>query len=195
MPVTKRLHPGPSVPARGNAFSRWLGGLVFNGLGWRFEGSVPNLAKAVVIVAPHTSNWDFVIGVAAMFAIGIRVVFLGKHTLFRPPLGALMRWLGGLPVDRRTATGVVDEAIEMFAARESVILALSPEGTRRRVARWKSGFYYVALGANVPIVPVAFDYSRRVIHFGDPLRPSGDIEADLERLAEFFAHASGFKMS
>ncbi|MGD8441244.1 MAG: lysophospholipid acyltransferase family protein [Holophagae bacterium] len=195
MQTTTTLHPGPAVPTRGNGFSRWLGRLAFNGLGWRFEGSIPNLPKAVVIVAPHTSNWDFVIGVAAMFAVGIRVVFLGKHTLFRPPLGRLMRWLGGLPVDRRAASGVVDEAIGMFAQHDSMILALSPEGTRRRVARWKTGFYYVAVGADVPIVPVAFNYSTRVIRFGAPLRPSGDLETDLRRLSEFFAHATGFKMT
>jgi 1-acyl-sn-glycerol-3-phosphate acyltransferase len=182
---------GDAVPRRGNRFSAFAGRLVLRILGWGFEGAVPNVSKAVIIVAPHTSNWDFLIGVAALFALGLRAIFLGKHTLFKGPLGVVMRWLGGIPVDRRTARGVVDETVELFAGTEQLILALSPEGTRGSVDRWRTGFYYVALEARVPIVPVAFDYSRRLIRFGERFDPTGDLERDLRRLEKFFFGIEG----
>jgi 1-acyl-sn-glycerol-3-phosphate acyltransferase len=160
-------------------------------LGWRFDGSIPNLGRAVVIVAPHTSNWDFVVGVAAMFAIGIRVVFLGKHTLFRLPLGPIMRWLGGVPVDRRVTAGLVESAVAAFGERDEMILALAPEGTRRPVERWRTGFYFVAHGAHVPIVPIALDYEQRTIAIGGPVIASGDLECDLAVLRRFFSGRIG----
>jgi len=159
--------------------------------GWRFEGAIPNVAKGVIIVGPHTSNWDFLLGVAAMFALGLRVSWLGKHTVFRRPFGPLMRWLGGIAIDRRASVGVVEQIIATFDARDSLILGLSPEGTRSRVKRWKTGFYHIALGAGVPIIPVAFDYSAKVVNLGEGLAPTGDLEADIEVLRLFLARAVG----
>ncbi len=185
------LKLGDAVPRRGNWFSATVGRALLRLKGWRFEGVVPNVPKAVVIVVPHTSNWDFVVGIAALFAMGLRASFLGKHTLFRWPLGPLMRWLGGVPVDRRTARGVVDETVNLFASTDQLILGVSPEGTRSSVDRWKTGFYYVASKARVPIVPVAFDYPGRVIRFGERLDPTGDIKADLGVLEEFFSGIEG----
>lgn len=182
---------GPATPRRGNFFSALAGRFILRLRGWGFEGSVPNVSKAVIIVAPHTSNWDFLVGVAAMFAMGLRSCFLGKHTLFKWPLGSMMRWLGGVPVDRRSARGVVDETVQLFAATDHLILGLSPEGTRRSVDRWKTGFYWVAFKAAVPIVPVAFDYNRRLIRFGELFDPSGDLEADLRVLEQFFDGIEG----
>ncbi len=182
---------GDAVPRRGNWFSANVGRAVLRIRGWRFEGVVPNVPKAVIIVVPHTSNWDFVVGVAALFAMGLRASFLGKHTLFKWPLGPLMRWLGGVPVDRRTARGVVDETVNLFTLTGQLILGVSPEGTRSSVDRWKTGFYYVALKAGVPIVPVAFDYPRRVIRFGEQLDPTGDIKEDFQVLQEFFSGIEG----
>lgn len=182
---------GRSTPRRGNFISAALGRCFLGGLGWRFDSEIPNVSRAVIIVAPHTSNMDFFVGVAAMFALGIRLDFLGKHTLFFPPLGSVMRWLGGIPVDRRTAAGVVDETVMLFAARERMILALAPEGTRRSVGRWKTGFYFVARDARVPIVPVALDYRRRVIRLGGRFDPTGDLEKDLRSLETFFIDAEG----
>lgn len=191
MTNASRLILGPRVPIRGTRFSRWLGRTAFGGFGWRFAGAMPNVDKAVAIVAPHTSNWDFVVGVAAMFALGIRVAFLGKHTLFRWPLGPLMRWLGGISVDRRASAGVVADSVRMFAERDHLILALAPEGTRQPVERWRTGFYWVAHRAGVPIVPIAFDWDRRRILFGDPVAPSGDLGADLRILESFYTGAGG----
>ena len=182
---------GSATPQRGNRVSALAAGFYLRTFGWSFEGVVPNVSKAVIIVAPHTSNWDFFNGVAVMFALGLRVVFLGKHTLFTWPLGPVMRWLGGVPVNRREARGVVDDTVEMFAARDQMILGLAPEGTRGSVERWKTGFYYVALESGVPIVPVAFDYRRRVIRFGVRFDPTGDLEEDLRVLESYFFGIEG----
>ncbi len=182
---------GDAVPRRGNAFSSLAGKCLLRIRGWDLAGSVPNVSKAVFIVAPHTSNWDFLVGVATVFAMGLRASFLGKHTLFKWPLGSMMRWLGGVPVDRRGARGVVDETVGLFAAAEKLILGLSPEGTRSSVDRWKSGFYYIAMEAGVPIVPVAFDYDRRLIRFGERFDPTGDLEADLSVLEGFYSGIEG----
>jgi 1-acyl-sn-glycerol-3-phosphate acyltransferase len=160
-------------------------------LGWRIEGNLPDVSKAVVIVAPHTTNWDFIVGIAAKFALGLQASWLGKHTLFRAPFGGLMRWLGGLPVDRSRPHDVVAQSVEQFAARDRLVLGISPEGTRKPVPRWRTGFYHIAAGAQVPIVPVAFDWSRRTLDIGPTVLPGGDMDADLAALDAFFAPARG----
>ena len=177
---------GAALPRRGNWITYGLAALAFRLSGWRFEGTFPDLPKMVVIVAPHTSNWDFFVGLMAMFGMGMRGTFLGKHTLFRWPLGIVMRWLGGVPVNRASSHNVVDQTVAYFRARPQMILALSPEGTRKKLPSWKTGFYYVAKGADVPIVPVSFDYPRRVITVYAPLMPTGDKTADFQRLQSHF---------
>ncbi len=169
----------------------FIGRSVIRIWGWRFSGEIPSVAKGVVIVAPHTSNWDFLLGIAGVFAVGVKVAFLGKHTLFRGVSGAIMAWLGGIPVDRRASSGVVEQTVELFGTRDQLLLGLSPEGTRSRVERWRTGFYHIARGADVPILPISFDYRTRVITFGNPLMPSGNVESDIGRLKEFFAGAAG----
>jgi len=160
--------------------------------GWTFRGNIPNVAKAVIIVAPHTSNWDFVIGAAAMLALDLDLRFLGKHTLFEGPLAPIMRALGGIPVDRsQPGSGVVHRMVALFAAEERLILALAPEGTRGKVTRWRTGFHSIAAGAGVPIVPVALDYGRRTIFLGPPIDAGDDLEDDLASLRAFFADATG----
>jgi 1-acyl-sn-glycerol-3-phosphate acyltransferase len=176
---------GDSLPKRGNGFSTWLGQAFLNAVGWRIEGNFPDVPKLVVILAPHTSGWDFFIGVAAKFALRIRVTFLGKDTLFRWPTNRLMRWLGGIPVDRSTPHGVVRQMVDDFARRGQLALALAPQGTRRKGTPWHEGFYHIALGAGVPIVPVTLDYARRVLAIGLPLRPTGDRGNEIARLKKF----------
>ena len=154
--------------------------------GWRIEGVLPDVPKFVLIVAPHTSNWDFPIGVLAMFALGLQLTWLGKHTLFRFPVRGLLRWLGGEPVDRRVAHGTVGAAIERFQQRPQWVLAVSPEGTRRRVAQWKTGFHRIAVGAGVPILPVSFDFSRRTITILDLVVPTDDVATDIARLRRLY---------
>ena len=128
-------HLGAAIPRRGSGSLRLLGRLMLAALGWRVDGQVPNLPKLVIAVAPHTSNWDFIVGIAAMFALDLRIEFLGKHTLFRGPFGVFMRWIGGIPVDRSHPQGVVGDAIAAFGRAEQRILAIAPEGTRTRGAR------------------------------------------------------------
>jgi 1-acyl-sn-glycerol-3-phosphate acyltransferase len=154
--------------------------------GWRIEGTLPPLAKFVLIVAPHTSNWDFIVGVLAMFALGLRASWLGKHTIFRFPLAPVLRWLGGEPIDRSVEHGTVAAEIKRFGEQPSWVLALSPEGTRRPVSHWKTGFHRIALGAGVPIVPVWFDYRSRCVGLGPPFQPTADESADVVTLRRFF---------
>ena len=182
----KVLPLGDALATRGNAFSRALAHLAMLLTGWRIEGEFPNQPQFVVIVAPHTSNWDFLVGVMAMFALGFRGTFLGKHTLFRWPTGAVMRWLGGVPVDRTSSHNVVQQTIDYFRARPQLVLALSPEGTRKKLPAWRTGFWYVARGAGVPIVPAAFDFPAKRIRIFAPITTTGDIEADIARLRAHF---------
>ena len=136
--------------------------------GWRIEGRFPDRAKLIAIVAPHTSNWDFPIGISAVFALGLRVRFLGKDALFRPPLGWLMRWFGGMPVVREAPQGAVAQVVEIFQCERAIFLAIAPAGTRKRGTPWRSGFYHMAHAAGVPILPIAFDGERRAIRVFAP---------------------------
>jgi 1-acyl-sn-glycerol-3-phosphate acyltransferase len=177
---------GDQVPIRGNALTRALGRAALGVAGWNFEGEVPNRAKILFVVAPHTSNWDFVVGILAVFALGIRASFLGKHTLFRGLFGVLMRWLGGIPVVRHARGNVVDQTVELIRRYPQIALGLSPEGTRRKLPRWRTGFHYVARGADIPIVPVALDYSTKTIRFFPLHVASPTVEADLDELGQLF---------
>jgi 1-acyl-sn-glycerol-3-phosphate acyltransferase len=177
---------GEAAPKRGNSASRALGRAALALLGFRLEGAVPDIPRCVTIVAPHTSNWDFVVGLAGMLALGVDFRWLGKHTLFRFPFGGVLRWLGGIPVDRRAAEGVVREVAQHFRTRPRLYLAVTPEGTRKAVERWKSGFYRIAQNAGVPILPVSFDHARGIITLWPTLTPTGDYAADLATLAARF---------
>ncbi|MCP4896600.1 MAG: acyltransferase [bacterium] len=184
---------GPSTPSRGNWFSRTAGRFALRLIRWRFDGRIPDVRKAIIIVVPHTTNWDFYIGVSVMFALGLRVAFLGKHTIFRQPLSWVMRWMGGIPVNRRLPRGVVEQTVEAFERAEGMILALSPEGTRSKVPSWRTGFYRIAREAKVPIIPVAFDFGTRSVRIGTLVELSGDMETDLRRLGEFFVGVRGHR--
>jgi 1-acyl-sn-glycerol-3-phosphate acyltransferase len=147
---------------------------------------VPELPKFVAIVAPHTSNWDFVIGVLVMFALDLRVHWFGKDSLFRFPLAPLLRLLGGRPVHREMPEGVVDEMAAIIRSEPRFILALAPEGTRKRVDRWRTGFYRIAERAGMPIVPVSFDWSRRIVTISPPMHPTGALAADMRVLQNHY---------
>jgi 1-acyl-sn-glycerol-3-phosphate acyltransferase len=159
--------------------------------GWRVEGQPPALPKYVIVGAPHTSNWDFLVMLGAVFTVGIEMFWLGKHTLFKPPFGGLFRWLGGIPVDRRQANGLVDQLVDTFHAHEKLVLVVPPEGSRKKLKTWKSGFYHIARGAQVPLALVVMDYGRKVVGFGPVLTPTGDVEADMVSIRSFFASAVG----
>jgi 1-acyl-sn-glycerol-3-phosphate acyltransferase len=187
--MTHRSIPalGPDVPSRGGTVLRAAGRALLALLGWRIEGQIPNSPRCVIIVAPHTSNWDFVIGLLALLALDLRVTWLGKHQIFRPPFGRLLRSLGGVPVDRQSPDGVVEQAAAVLAPPRSTFVAVAPEGTRRKVERWKSGFWRIARRAGVPILPVAFDFRTRAVVLGEPYMPTGDYTADLAELQGRFS--------
>ena len=177
---------GCQVPQRGNSITRTLSITLMRLTGWRFEGTIPDIPKFVLIVAPHTSNWDFCVGIMAMFALNLRGTFLGKDTLFRWPLGIVMRWLGGVPVDRYSPHNIVEQTVAHFQRRPQMVLALSPEGTRKKLNGWRSGFYFVARGAGVPILPVAFDYPHKTIRMLPLFTTTGDQTADFAALGVNF---------
>lgn len=178
---------GAGVPRRGNAFSRGLGRLLLRLLGWRLEGAFPDLPKLVLIGAPHTSNMDGVVSFITLFALGLRAHTMIKDSAFKGPLGWLLRWLGALPIDRKSPKGVVEQTVEAFARDPQFVLLLAPEGTRAAAPEWKRGYWHVARGAGAPVLPVAIDYPRKRIRFGEPLTPGTDYAADFARLLAFYA--------
>ena len=182
----------PVTSSRGaGRFTRGLGGLYLRLSGWRVEGRFPDAAKAVVIAAPHTSNWDLPLMLAVAYVLGIRPAWLGKRELFRWPFGWLMRRLGGLPVDRGARQNLVQQAVDRFDAVDRLHLVIPPSGTRRRATHWRSGFYHIARGARVPIVCGFLDYRRKVGGIGPALTPSGDLAADMVDLRAFYADITG----
>ena len=183
----------PSFPRRGNALSRLLGRAALALCGWRIEGDFPDQPKLLAIVAPHTSNWDFPLGIAAVYALGLRVRFLGKHTLFYPPLGWLMRWFGGTPVVRDAPQEAVAQVVEVFQRERAIFLAIAPAGTRTRGTPWRSGFYHMAHAAGVPIIPIAFDGGHRAIRVFSLFHTTGDYDADLPRLLALYDGIRGVK--
>lgn len=155
--------------------------------GWRADGALPpGVHKVVFIAAPHTSNWDLPHMLAVAWVLGLRPRWMGKHTLFRGPFGAVMRGLGGVPVDRRAPNGMVGQMAEALAEQTRFALMVPPEATRSRAEYWKSGFYRIAEAAGVPIAMGYLDYGSKCGGIGPLLQPTGDLTADMERLSEFY---------
>jgi 1-acyl-sn-glycerol-3-phosphate acyltransferase len=159
--------------------------------GWRAEGRLPDVSKFVLIAAPHTSNWDFPIGVFTAFALRAKIYWMGKNTLFRWPFGVFFKWLGGIPVDRSRSNNMVLQTIRQFRDNERLIVAIPPSGTRKRVLKWKTGFYYIATGANVPIVLGFFNYPEKKAGFGPTYVPSGNIDSDMKEIRAFYSDIKG----
>ena len=170
---------------------QWLSRLILKMIGWRIGGSFPNLSKYVIVAAPHTSSWDFVIALLWMLASGQQFNWLGKDSLFRPPHGFFFRGVGGIPVRRHVRTNFVQQIVETFEKSERMILAIAPEGTRKKAAYWKTGFYYIALGAKVPISLAYLDFGRKEVGMGPLIHPTGDIHADFALLRNFYADKTG----
>ena len=185
------LRIGASIPRRGSALLRAFGRLVLRVMGWRLEGEIPDEPKLVIAVAPHTSNWDFIVGMGAMFAMDLDLGFLAKHTIFRGPVGPILRWMGGIPVDRTSHHGVVGDAVAAFDRSTRRLLAIAPQGTRRTGAPYKSGFIHIARGARVPILLATLDYGARCVRLGPTFVPGEDVESELARVAAFYANVRG----
>lgn len=170
---------------------KWLAGWVLRRAGWEIAGSRPELPKFVFIAAPHTSNWDLFWMLLFSIHFGVKIAWLGKHVLFRPPFGWFMRLLGGIAVDRRKPQGLVAQAVDAFSSRERFVLVVPPSGTRKRGKYWKSGFYHIAKGAGVPIVLGFLDYGKREGGIGPQITPSHDLEADMDQIRAFYEGKTG----
>ena len=159
--------------------------------GWRTEIISPHRSRYVLIGAPHTSNWDFIIMLLLMAAESIPICWLGKDSLFGWPLGVFMRSLGAIPVNRRESKNLVDQIAARFDEHDELIIGLSPEGTRNITSRWRTGFYYIALKADVPIVMAYIDYKNKICGLGPSIKPTGDIHADFKIIREFYSGIVG----
>lgn len=160
--------------------------------GWRVEGDKPDLKKYMIIVAPHTSNWDFLVGLAAKHIIDLHANFIGKASLFKTPvLGWFMRSIGGHPVDRARNNNLVDAVVELFDKTDEFAMALAPEGTRSYVPEIKTGFYHIARKAQVPILMVGLNYKRKVVEVNELFYPSGDMEKDMARILDYYRGVPG----
>lgn len=168
-----------------------IGWLVYKIIGWKVDGKIPDVPKAMLIVAPHTSNWDFPIGLMCSFLLKRELSWVGKHTLFKGIFGPFFRWLGGIAVDRRSRQNIVEQVVETFKKKTDFILVIAPEGTRKMADHWKSGFYHIALSANVPVLCGYIDYSRRKCGIGPLIHLSGNVEVDLGKIREFYARIKG----
>jgi 1-acyl-sn-glycerol-3-phosphate acyltransferase len=164
-----------------------LGWLALRAIGWRLEGRRPSGSRAVLLAAPHTSNWDLPLMLAAAYAFGIRPCWLGKRELFRWPFGGLMRWLGGVAVDRTRRDNLVVQVVARFASLAHLMLVIPPSGTRSQALHWKSGFYHIARGAGVPVVCTFLDYRRRVAGIGPATMLSGNVIRDMDEIRRFYA--------
>ncbi|MEX0288802.1 MAG: 1-acyl-sn-glycerol-3-phosphate acyltransferase [Flavobacteriaceae bacterium] len=165
--------------------------IYFKVLGWKLIGDFPDVKKCVIIVVPHTHWMDFFLGLLVRSIVNRKVNFIAKKSLFKPPLGWYLKWLGGAPIDRSKSSDTVAAVADIFDTREEFRLALAPEGTRKKVASWKTGFYYIAKAAKVPIVMVAFDFGRKQVKISEALDPSEDRQADFEQYHNFFKGVKG----
>ena len=189
LPKLSKKQLGDLVPRRGNKIAPVIASAMLKASGWRTVGEIPNISQAVVLALPHTSNVDGVYAIPSLFALDLQISIMGKHTLFKiPVLAQLMHWMGIVPIDRDNKGSVLQSSIDKFKTGEPLFLGLSPEGTRDYTEKWKTGFYYLAVGAGVPILPVAMDYNTKEIRFMPLVYPTGDIDVDLPKI---YAHYRG----
>ena len=183
LPNLSREQVGDNVPRRGNKVSPIIGSWLMKTAGWRTVGEIPNISQAVVLALPHTSNVDGVYAIPSLFALDLKISIMGKHTLFKVPVFAqLLNWIGVIPINRSDKGSVLQASIDKFKTGKPLFLGLAPEGTREYTESWKTGFYYLAVGAGVPILPVALDYNTKEVRFLSLVHPTGDIEADLPKI-------------
>lgn len=176
-----------NIPRAGNRFTAWIGRTGMRLSGWRFKGEFPDCKKMLIAIAPHTSNWDFFIGLNALLAMRLKLNFFGKDSIFVPPVNGILRRLGGIPIDRSAAHGVVEDIAAKIKQQEKMILAIAPEGTRSKVANWKSGFLTIARKANMPVLLIGFDYEKKQYIVGPMLKVGKDIQQEMQKAQQFYA--------
>ena len=181
----------PQAPRDGNRFTRWLGRTILRAGGWTIAGDWPDLPRLVVIAAPHSSGWDAFWGLAAKLAMGVDITFIAKAELFRGPLGWLLRRFGGLPVNRSAPGGIVEQTAARIRRSERMWFVLAPEGTRRPVEHWKTGFWKIARAAGVPVFCAWFHYPDRTVGLGPLVELTDDPVADMARIRAIYRPFEG----
>jgi len=174
-------------PPRIHKIQALLGILFLAVTGWKVAGSVPDISKFVLVLAPHTSNWDLPFILAVMYGLGLEINWFGKKEIFAWPVGGVFKWLGGIPIDRSSRQKVVQQTAQTIREREQIVIGIAPEGTRSQSSHWNTGFYYIASLAQVPIVFGYLDYARKVGGLGPVMRTTGNIEADMKVIREFYS--------
>jgi 1-acyl-sn-glycerol-3-phosphate acyltransferase len=187
MTTAEVAQPAPSA----RYWTYWVARAYLKVFGWELEGQLPNDRKAVLIAAPHTTGWDLPHMLAVAWANHLDLCWLGKHTLFEGWAGSFMRWLGGIPVDRRSKNGAVAQAVDHIKAADMITLAIAPAGTRSEAKHWKSGFYHIANTAKIPILCGFLDFKRKVGGVGPAIMPTGNITKDMDRIRAFYADIEG----
>jgi 1-acyl-sn-glycerol-3-phosphate acyltransferase len=172
-------------------FSRWLGRTVLRILGWRVEGQIPDLKRLLVIGAPHTSNWDFVLAMATILGLNLRMRWLAKHTIFKRGVVWFMEWLGGIPTNRTQPQQIVERVARLAQKGKGVVIGITPEGTREKAAKWKTGFLRIAKSLDCPILMVAINFPTKTIIIGDLYHPSGDNHYDLAAIKQYYNQFQG----
>jgi 1-acyl-sn-glycerol-3-phosphate acyltransferase len=180
-----------NITLQPDRFSQWIANAILHSKSWQIKINHPVPPKCVLLGAPHTSNWDLISALLLQHASGVKLHWVGKDTIFRPPFGGFMRWLGGIPVNRRSSNNFVQQIVETFNRMEKLVLAIAPEGTRKQTPFWKTGFYYIALGARVPVALGYIDYGTRTVGIGPAFMPSGDIQSDFKLIREFYSTKKG----
>ena len=170
---------------------RYVTSLIFWLVGWHVEGQLPDISKYILIGAPHTSNWDFVMFLGVIFHLGENVKFMGKAELFRSPLGWFFYWCGGIPVDRKKSQGLVEQMVTACEKSDKFILTIAPEGTRHYVTEWKMGFYHIAKKAGIPVVMAIVDGTKKTIRVGQVFYLTENMEADMKAIKGYFDGMAG----
>ena len=168
---------GDAVPQRKHPIRTLIGRVVFKLIGWKLEGNLPNRSKLVLVALPHSSNFDFILALSVIWGWGLKLNYMGKHTLFKFPHGFFFRAVGGIPVDRRSPQGLIEKMTSEFNARSSLMLGIAPEGTRNSDGTLKAGFARIAIAANVPVVPVIVNYKTKTLTLGTPITDLSSVES------------------
>jgi 1-acyl-sn-glycerol-3-phosphate acyltransferase len=178
---------------RGNRarFSKWIGKLGINLSGWTIKGKVPDEERIVIIAAPHTSNWDFILAMMTIFGLNIKIKWLGKDSIFKPGIRWFFHWLGGIPVNRKNPDSLIENVVEIVKKEKSIVIAMTPEGTRKKVVRWKTGFLRIAKLTKAKILLISIDFPTKSIQIGDIFEPTGDVELDLDFIQNYYQNFKG----
>lgn len=174
----------------GSSF-QWLGKIVLGSFGWQIIGSIPNEERILIVAAPHTSNWDFIIAIAALFALNVNVKWLGKDSLFITGIAWFFKWLGGIPVNRKNPSSLIEYVVQTVEKEKGLIIGVAPEGSRKKVGRWKSGFLRIAKQTEAKILFLSIDAPAKTLKIGEIFEPSGDNESDISFVMNYFKQFKG----